>query len=51
MVLKYPERKKLTEQEPDLVENVNRITIEGDVARNVDEAISILTLVYLIIGF
>ena len=36
-------KKKLITDEPQLIENVNRIQIEGDVARNVDEAISILT--------
>lgn len=39
----FIERKNITEQEPELVENVNRIQIDGDVARNVDEAISILS--------
>lgn len=35
-------QKKLEVVEPELLENVNRIKIEGEVARNVEEAISIL---------
>ncbi|CAF0843647.1 unnamed protein product [Brachionus calyciflorus] len=35
-------QKKIEIVEPELIENVNRIQIEGEVARNVDEAISIL---------
>ena len=35
-------QKKLESPEPELIENVNRIKIEGDVARDVDQAIAIL---------
>lgn len=35
-------KKELTHLEVSLVENVNRMTIEGEEARNIDEAISVL---------
>lgn len=33
---------KVVVEEPELVENLNRIQIEGEVAQTVDEALSIL---------
>ena len=35
-------KKNVVAVEPVLIENLNRLEVEGDVARNVDEAISIL---------
>lgn len=35
-------KKNVIAVEPVLIENLNRLEVEGDVARNVDEAISIL---------